>query len=160
DALVEEHLRAHGGDPQRSLASVGAAGPAREDLRHIADADVQASLAGIPATWPAGENPAATVPPQAGTPTSPGARFRILRPHARGGLGQVYLAYDEELRREVALKEIQLQHAGHPESRARFLLEGEITGGLEHPGVVPVYGLGHYPDGRPFYAMRFIEGDS
>src|SRR5262249_41243860 len=38
--------------------------------------------------------------------------------------------------------------------------EAEITGGLEHPGIVPVYGLGHTPDGRPFYAMRFIRGDS
>ena len=35
-----------------------------------------------------------------------------------------------------------------------------MTGGLEHPGIVPVYGLGHTPDGRPFYAMRFIKGDS
>src|SRR5262249_43424501 len=35
-----------------------------------------------------------------------------------------------------------------------------ITGGLEHPGVVPVYGLGTYHDGRPYYAMRFIRGDS
>ena len=42
----------------------------------------------------------------------------------------------------------------------RFLLEAEITGGLEHPGIVPVYGLGTYGDGRPYYAMRFIRGDS
>ena len=35
-----------------------------------------------------------------------------------------------------------------------------MTGGLEHPGVVPVYGLGHYADGRPFYAMRFVQGDN
>ncbi len=41
-----------------------------------------------------------------------------------------------------------------------FLLEAEITGGLEHPGIVPVYGLGTYGDGRPYYAMRFIRGDS
>jgi tetratricopeptide (TPR) repeat protein/tRNA A-37 threonylcarbamoyl transferase component Bud32 len=93
---------------------------------------------------------------------SPSARprFRILRPHARGGLGAVYLALDGELHREVALKEIQSRHADHPDSRARFLLEAEITGRLEHPGVVPVYSLGHYPDGRPYYAMRFIRGDS
>ena len=89
-----------------------------------------------------------------------GRRFRILRPHARGGLGEVFVAQDEELHREVALKEIQERHADHPESRARFLLEAEITGGLEHPGIVPVYGLGQYADGRPFYAMRFIKGDS
>src|SRR5204862_4646805 len=51
-------------------------------------------------------------------------------------------------------------HAGNPDSRARFLLEAEVTGGLEHPGIVPVYGLGAYADGRPYYAMRFIRGDS
>jgi serine/threonine-protein kinase len=45
-------------------------------------------------------------------------------------------------------------------SRTRFLVEAEITGGLEHPGIVPVYGLGTYADGRPYYAMRFIRGDS
>jgi serine/threonine protein kinase len=60
----------------------------------------------------------------------------------------------------VALKEIQERYADDPPSRARFLLEAEVTGGLEHPGVVPVYGLGVYPDGRPFYAMRLIKGDS
>jgi hypothetical protein len=87
-------------------------------------------------------------------------RFRVLRPHAKGGLGEVFVARDEELHREVALKEIQGRHADDAHSRARFLVEAEITGGLEHPGIVPVYGLGHYPDGRPFYAMRFIRGDS
>jgi serine/threonine protein kinase len=70
------------------------------------------------------------------------------------------VALDEELHREVAFKEIQYRHADHPESRSRFVLEAEITGGLEHPGIVPVYGLGQYADGRPFYAMRFIKGDS
>src|SRR5262249_54017270 len=40
------------------------------------------------------------------------------------------------------------------------VLEAEVTGRLEHPGIVPVYGLGQYDDGRPFYAMRFIKGDS
>ena len=40
------------------------------------------------------------------------------------------------------------------------MLEAEVTGGLEHPGIVPVYGLGSYADGRPYYAMRFIRGDS
>src|SRR6202008_4087732 len=70
------------------------------------------------------------------------------------------VALDAELNREVALKQILDQHADDPTSRARFLREAEITGGLEHPGIVPVYGLGTYADGRPFYAMRFIRGDS
>src|SRR5213079_1023023 len=51
-------------------------------------------------------------------------------------------------------------HADDADSRSRFLLEAEITGGLEHPGIVPVYGLGQYLDGRPYYAMRFIRGDN
>jgi serine/threonine-protein kinase len=87
-------------------------------------------------------------------------RYRVLRPHARGGLGEVFVALDEELRREVALKEIQIRHSDHFESRTRFLIEAEVTGGLEHPGIVPVYGLGQYDDGRPYYAMRFIRGES
>src|SRR5262249_30755 len=87
-------------------------------------------------------------------------RFRILRPHAKGGLGKVSVAHDEELDREVALKEIQERHAHNPEAQARFLLEARVTGGLEHPGVVPVYGLGTYQDPRPFYAMRFTRGDN
>src|SRR5207237_5705028 len=74
--------------------------------------------------------------------------------------GKVSVAHDEELHREVALKEIKDRHADDLESRSRFVLEAEITGGLEHPGIVPVYGLGQYADGRPFYAMRFIRGDS
>lgn len=88
------------------------------------------------------------------------SRFRVLRQHASGGLGAVFVALDEELRREVALKQILDRHAADPISWARFLLEVEVTGGLEHPGIVPVYSLGAYTDGRPYYAMRFIRGDS
>ena len=84
----------------------------------------------------------------------------MLRPLARGGLGAVFVALDTELHREVALKQILDSHADDPTSRQRFLLEAEVTGGLEHPGIVPVYGLGTYGDGRPYYAMRFIRGDS
>jgi serine/threonine-protein kinase len=102
----------------------------------------------------------AGLPAAAGTPTSAGLRFHILRSHARGGFGEVFVAYDEELHREVALKEVPRSHASYGEVRSRFLLEAEITGSLEHPGVVPVYGLGRHHDGRPFYAMRFIKGHS
>ena len=60
----------------------------------------------------------------------------------------------------MALKQILDHHADDPASRRRFLLEAEVTGGLEHPGIVPVYGLGTYGDGRPFYAMRFVRGEN
>ena len=52
------------------------------------------------------------------------------------------------------------KHADDDGSRQRFVAEAEITGALEHPGVVPVYGLGTDAGGRPYYAMRFIKGDS
>lgn len=88
------------------------------------------------------------------------SRYVILRPHARGGLGQVSIALDSELNRHVALKEILPDHADDQKRQERFLQEAEITGQLEHPGIVPVYGLGAYADGRPYYAMRFVEGES
>jgi serine/threonine protein kinase len=70
-------------------------------------------------------------------------------------LGAGFVALDGELNSEVVLKQIFDHHADDQVSRTRFLLEAEITGGLKHPGIVPVYGLGHYGDGRPYYAMRF-----
>jgi serine/threonine-protein kinase len=161
-ALMAEHLKEHGGDAEKSLAALSSIGSAKKDLEQICDADVQASLGVVGAARSAEEDdPFATKPlPTMGQATSTGLRFRILRPHAEGGLGRVYVADDGELHREVALKEIKDKFADHPESRARFVVEAEITGGLEHPGIVPVYGLGTYMDGRPFYAMRFIRGDS
>jgi serine/threonine protein kinase len=99
-------------------------------------------------------------PGSAGESGRRAGRYAILRPHARGGLGEVSVALDEELHREVALKEIQDRHAGISAHRRRFVIEAEITGRLEHPGIVPVYGLGKHADGRPYYAMRFIRGKS
>lgn len=88
------------------------------------------------------------------------SRYRILRLHARGGLGEVLTARDGELNREVAVKRLQSPRARDTESRSRFIREAEITGQLEHPGVVPIYGLGTAADGSPVYAMRFIRGDN
>jgi serine/threonine-protein kinase len=159
EPLVRKHLENHGNDPQQSLTALSEVGWIGQALKGITDPELELSLKHLGESVP-------TIDPEAtGTFTSPRSssqdgRFRILRPHARGGLGEVFIARDEELRREVALKQIQDRYAGDPESRARFLLEAEVTGGLEHPGIVPVYGLGCFPDGRPFYAMRFIRGDS
>jgi serine/threonine protein kinase len=88
------------------------------------------------------------------------SRYRILRAHASGGIGEVFVAEDLELHREVAVKAIRPELADDPSSRARFVLEAEITGRLEHPGIVPVYGFGQHEEGRPFYAMRFIQGST
>jgi WD40 repeat protein/tRNA A-37 threonylcarbamoyl transferase component Bud32 len=161
EQLVNEHLAAHDGNAEKSLAAVGGVGPIRDDLQHITDPELHATLDRIVA------NRETTAPDSEATmsygvdpaPTA-GSRFCILRPHAKGGLGQISVALDAELNREVALKELRPERADDPDSRARFLLEAEITGRLEHPGVVPVHGLGCDAQGRPFYAMRFVKGQS
>ncbi len=108
-------------------------------------------------TPPGGAGPPATGP---GDPGDAAPRYRPLRYHAGGGLGEVYVAADAELRREVALKRIRAARADDADNRRRFLLEAEITARLEHPGVVPVYGLVADTDGQPCYAMRFIQGQT
>jgi len=189
EALVVRHLARHDDDATKSLASCPAAPELRDLLTRIENqihasapltrdplATAPPNLGGSRAST-ANDSLAASphaptiAAPPGGAPPAPAARgtaplsqpaaqrFRIVRAFSRGGLGQVSLARDQELNRDVALKEILPKHADNPEARQRFLVEAEITGSLEHPGVVPVYGLGQYADGRPFYAMRFIRGD-
>jgi WD40 repeat protein/serine/threonine protein kinase len=93
-------------------------------------------------------------------------RYRLIRLHAAGGVGQVWLVYDADLNREVALKELRPERVHNPAIAGRFLREARITGQLQHPGIVPVYELvpgapeadserGAEP---PFYTMRFVQG--
>ncbi len=161
DALVALHVKTHGGDAEKSLASIRAGVSTRESLADLGDTQLEAMVAqlGSGLTYQVGDPDASASCGRLST-MSDGQRFRVLRPHARGGLGAVFVALDRELNREVALKQILDEHADDPRCRSRFLLEAEITGGLEHPGIVPVYGLGRYDGGRPYYAMRFVRGDS
>jgi serine/threonine-protein kinase len=155
EALVQEHIRQHG-DPRQSLARPSSTASVRAlSASNAAHPEVQAYLSTIDCGVPPPPGP-----PPPSVPAGPSARFRVVHLHAKGGLGQVSLAHDQELQREVALKEIQPQFADDHDSRTRFLLEAEITGRLEHPGIVPVYSLGHHGDGRPYYAMRFIQGET
>jgi serine/threonine-protein kinase len=87
-------------------------------------------------------------------------RFALQRFHAKGGLGEVHVAVDTELGREVALKRMQERCAHDPAAKRRFLNEAEITAKLEHPGIVPIHGLVQDEQGQPCYAMRFIAGES
>lgn len=85
------------------------------------------------------------------------ARFTLLRKIGEGGLGTVWLARDEMLKRTVALKEMLPEKAESPKHLLRFQREATITGFLEHPNVVPLYMSGENPvTGKPFYAMRFV----
>ncbi len=185
DGVVQKHLERNGDDPRQSLQSIEAFDSVRATLGELHDDDVRSTVefdtigaagdesakdgpsgdtshdtTGVPASRPKSAAPDEHST-QAGSPDVQAAsqhRFTVLRMHQKGGLGRVSVALDEELNREIALKEILPTHADNEENRNRFVREAEITGALEHPGIVPVYSLGHFADGRPYYAMRFIHG--
>src|SRR5262245_50005057 len=114
--------------------------PALDGSEPLTPSPSQAERIDTPLTemLPTEEEGHGATPPAAPT-NPPGDRFRPIRPHARGGLGEVFLALDVELNRHVALKRIRDRLGDSAETRSRFLLEAEITGSLQHPGIVPVY---------------------
>jgi tRNA A-37 threonylcarbamoyl transferase component Bud32 len=150
--LVELKLKKHSGDVQASLAAVAGV-EVQHALSDMPDPDIQHSLAGLPqcgshlllatiAYKPVGRE-----------------RYILSRLHAKGGIGQVWLARDTDLNRNVALKELRADRSGQPEAWARFAEEARITGQLEHPGIVPVYELVRPGGaGAGFYTMRFVGG--
>ena len=88
-------------------------------------------------------------------------RYTMTKLHAKGGVGQVWIARDRALGREVALKRIRDDRDSHGQVAARFVAEARITGRLEHPGIVPVYEL--TPGDRhesPYYTMRLVRGQT
>jgi serine/threonine protein kinase len=84
------------------------------------------------------------------------ATYRPRGHHDHGGLGVVFTAHQDELDRTVALKRIRPDRL-HAAARRRFLREAALTARLQHPGIVPIYGLGE-DDAGPFYTMPFIRG--
>ncbi len=143
EQLVNEHVAAHGGDAEQSLAAADGDGAIRCEWNRRVEAEVGAAPSAVRSVEASGSHdPEATTQFAGSASAENGSRFTVLRPYAKGGLGLVSVALDRELNREVALKEIRPEQADNRENRARFIVEAEITGRLEHPGVVPVYGLG------------------
>ena len=157
DSLVVQQVERRDSDVEDSQSGFAPISPSSAGMREMGDGPAEAVAIGetVPSWTPAAAT--ATAPEAVAVATT---RYQILWPHARGGLGQIFAAQDTQLHRRVALKEIQPELAEDPVCRERFVVEAEITGNLEHPGIVPVYGLERRPDGRPFYAMRFIKGEN
>jgi tetratricopeptide (TPR) repeat protein/predicted Ser/Thr protein kinase len=86
--------------------------------------------------------------------------YRLVRPLGRGGMGEVYLAHDETLERQVAIKFIAPDHAGDDVARRRLIREARAAAILEHPGICAVYDAGQTPDGRAYIVMQYVEGTS
>jgi serine/threonine-protein kinase len=85
-------------------------------------------------------------------------KYEILRPLGKGAMGQVYLARDTMLDRDVALKVMVAQIADDPELKARFEREAKAVAKMTHPNVVTVFDLGNHSDGSPFIAMELLKG--
>jgi serine/threonine protein kinase len=153
ERLLERKLKKHGGDARAGLAEVTRDANVRQTLGAVPDAAVRATI--TPA--PAGHVLVSTVSHEA----VEGERYTLTRLHATGGIGRVWLARDSSLGRDVALKDLRPERAANPTVWGRFLREAQITGQLEHPGIVPVYELGRRgEDGQPFYTMRFVRGQT
>jgi hypothetical protein len=104
-------------------------------------------------TRPTHEEGGEAVPERAG-------RYEIRGAIAHGGMGAVFLGRDTELNRDLAVKVLLQRHQEEPVLVRRFLDEAQISGQLQHPGVVPVHELGRLPDRRPFFTMKLVQGQT
>lgn len=88
-----------------------------------------------------------------------GGRYLLSTLHAAGGIGEIWLARDADLHRDVAVKKLKSRKSGSEVAKRRFLREARITGQLNHPGVVPIYEIClDEATGQPYYSMRFLKG--
>jgi WD40 repeat protein len=118
---------------ERHLASCGTCRAVAETLSPIADA--HGDHAKLPSVDP--------------------ASYALGLEVGRGGMGRVLAARDLRVGRPVAVKELL---GRSPQLAARFEREARVTARLQHPGIVPIYEIGRWPDGTPFYSMRMVEG--
>ena len=87
-------------------------------------------------------------------------RYELVERIAAGGMGEVWLAVDRHLGREVAIKLLHSTHAGDEQFRARFRAEARYAGSLSHPGITQVYSYGeHSPLGGPYLVMEYVRGE-
>jgi PAS domain S-box-containing protein len=151
DYLLERKLNKHGGNARATLASVS--NDVKRSLAALGDADIERSLTEVPLTDESDSG--ATID----FVSRIDQRYTLACLHATGGIGRIWVARDNQLGREVALKELRPERAGNAVLWERFLREAQVTGQLEHPGIVPVYELSRRPDdNQPFYTMRLIKG--
>jgi len=151
DYLLQRRLKKEARTAHETIAALPAG--IKAALGGINDQAIRHSIAGAPRTT--------TIIAPLGDKNSPQLRDKItmMRLYSSGGIGQVWIAYDEVLEREVALKELKPDMAGAPQHRERFFREAQLTGQLEHPGIVPVYDfVAADATGRSYYTMRFVKG--
>jgi formylglycine-generating enzyme required for sulfatase activity/WD40 repeat protein len=170
ESAVTAHIQQEGGE-QKALASLNHIKDLESDLDHLADNDLnqsldgavtQRKLLGLDVLFSQSHDSESSSTNKKGSLSGPEGKQtdRFERQHFldSGNLGEVFFAKDTELNRTVVTKYIRPEMSGDTFKQALFHLEGEVTGALEHPSVVPVYGLGKDIKGRIYYAMRYIRG--
>lgn len=85
--------------------------------------------------------------------------YQVLSSIGRGGMGEVFLAYDTICGRRLALKRIRPDLADHPQIHRRFMKEARITSQLTHPAIIPIYSI-HGEQNLTYYTMPFVEGST
>ena len=85
-------------------------------------------------------------------------RYDVVRPLGSGGMGEVYLARDRVLGRDVALKVLRKQYAGDDEFAERFKREAMSAASLSHPNIIQVYDRGETEEGASYIAMEYVPG--
>jgi serine/threonine protein kinase/formylglycine-generating enzyme required for sulfatase activity len=85
-------------------------------------------------------------------------RHRITGKLGAGGFGVVYKGYDDELRRDVAIKIPRPDRVGSPEQAEDFLAEARVLASLDHPGIIPIYDLGRTDEGSCYVVEKFVAG--
>ncbi len=87
-------------------------------------------------------------------------RYPVVERIGRGGVGAVYRVLDDRLGRTIALKVLRRAYVGNDELTRQFEDEARLSSQLAHPGIVPVHEIGRLDDGRPFFTMRLVEGET
>lgn len=141
NVVARSHFPAGGGRVEQITAAYTPVQPTTDQESDIGSADIS--------TPPNGEP---------GLPFERLGHFRLVGKLGRGGMGDVYLAIDEELHRRVAIKVLPAALARNPLLVQRFFNEATAAGKLNHPNLVPIFSIGQ-DGGHHFFAMKHIEGE-
>ena len=99
-----------------------------------------------------------TMPPDEDDEVSVPPGYAFVKVLGAGGMGEVVLARDTAIGREVALKRMRPQAAARPDAETRFIREAKIQARLQHPAIVPVHAFGRDDDGQPYFTMKRLTG--
>ena len=105
-----------------------------------------------------GQVSAHPLPTSIPSPLGTAGRNELFEEIGHGGMGRVLRGRDCDLGRDLAVKVLREEHRDDPILRRRFVEEARVGGQLQHPGIVPIYELGAFPDKRPYFTMKLVQG--